>query len=365
MRADSFLMPMDTAIARAQNDTVAIDSAKIKKETLEAPVHYTAKDSIVFTKGNFGYLYGDAEVKYQKIGIKGEKITMNMDSSTVAATFGVDSVGKEFGYPVFDDKGTQYEMKNMRYNFETEKAFINHVITQQGEGYIVANQSKKNPDNSFYMVDAKYTTCDKHDHPDFYLNLTRAKVRPKKDVVTGPAYLVIADVPLPIVLPFAFFPFNENYSSGIIMPSYGDEMSRGFYLHNGGYYFAINDYVDLALTGEIYTKGTWGLGARSNYRKRYKFSGNINAYYLKTILGDKGFPDYSVSKDFRINWTHSQDPKANMYRTLSASVNFSTSSYNQKNQVSRYTRESTQTQKVRVSISRNVFPTLRGVCRHR
>lgn len=345
MRTDSLLMPTKIPNTIAGVDSIVVDSVKIKKEKLDAPVHYLAKDSMVFTKGNFGYLYGEAEVKYQKIGIKGEKITMNMDSSTVAATFGVDSLGKEFGYPVFDDKGTQYEMKNMRYNFKTEKAFINHVVTEQGEGYIVAGESKKNADNSFYMVNAKYTTCDKHDHPDFYLNLTRAKVRPKKDVVTGPAYLVIADVPLPIALPFAFFPFNESYSSGVIMPSYGDEMSRGFYLHNGGYYFAISDYVDLALTGEIYTKGTWGVGARSVYRKRYKFSGNVNAYYLKTILGDKGFPDYSVSKDFRINWTHSQDRKANMYRTLSASVNFSTSSYNQRSQATLYSRQSTQTTK--------------------
>jgi len=159
-------------------------------------------------------------------------------------------------------------------------------------------------------------------------------VRPEKDVVTGPAWLVVADVPLfPLVLPFAFFPFTSTYSSGVIMPSYGDEMSRGFYLQNGGYYFAINDYIDLALTGEIYTKGTWGAGLRTNYRKRYKYSGNFNFYYLSTAIGDRELKDvvpeaYSVSKDLRITWSHTQDPKANMYRTLSASVNFSTSRNN-------------------------------------
>lgn len=322
-------------------DSITTDSLAVKEEMLKAPVTYTAKDSIVFTSQNMGFLYGEADIKYGDIGIKGQYITTDLDSNIISSTFGVDSLGKEFGYPVFDEGGTQYEMKQMRYNFDTGKAFINHVVTQQGEGYIVANEAKKNADNSFYMRNAKYTTCDLHDHPHFYLNLSKAKVRPEKDVVTGPAWLVVADVPLfPVVLPFAFFPFTQTYSSGIIMPSYGDEMERGFYLHNGGYYFAINDYVDVSLTGEIYTKGTWGAGVRSNYRKRYKYSGNVNAYYLNTALGDKGMPDYSVSKDFRVNWTHSQDPKANMYRTLSASVNFSTSKANL-NDISRlYTRQS-------------------------
>ncbi len=322
------------------------DTIPKKKETLESKVTYTAQDSIVFTKDNKGFLYGEADVKYQDITIKGELITMDMDSSLISATFGIDSLGKEFGFPTFDDKGTEYEMKGVRYNFKTEKAFISNVVTEQGEGYIVANQAKKNDDNSFYMINAKYTTCDLHEHPHFYLNLSKAKVRPGQDVVTGPAWLVVGDVPLfPIVLPFAFFPFNESYSSGIIMPSYGDEMERGFYLHNGGYYFAISDYVDLAVTGEIYTKGSWGLGAKSNYRKRYKYSGNVNTNYLKTILGDKGLPDHSVSTDFRLSWTHTQDPKANMYSTLSASVNYSTSSYNQRNMTSRYNREATNNTK--------------------
>ena len=340
-----FFIPADTT----KTDTLSVnntDTIPKKKEQIESTVNYSAQDSIVFTKDNKGFLYGDAEVKYQDIAIKGENITMNMDSSLIGATFGLDSVGKEFGYPIFEDKGTQYEMKNVRYNFKTEKAYISNVVTEQGEGYIVANQAKKNTDNSFYMLNAKYTTCDLHDHPHFYLNLSKAKVRPGKDVVTGPAWLVVADVPLfPLVLPFAFFPFNETYSSGIIMPSYGDEMERGFYLHNGGYYFALSDYIDLALTGEIYTKGTWGAGVQSNYRKRYKFSGNLNAYYMKTILGEKGMPDYSASTDFRVSWTHSQDPKANMYRTLSASVNYSTSSYNQRNLNTRYSRQATNNTK--------------------
>lgn len=331
--------------------TNAQDSISMEDQTLEVAVFYNAKDSMVFTNDNMGYLYGDADIKYGEMAIKGEYITMSMDSSLISSTYGVDSLGKEFGHPIFSEGGTEYEMKKVRYNFETRKAFINNVITQQGEGNIVANEAKMNADNSFYMRNAKYTTCDNHDHPHFYLNLSKAKVRPEKDVVTGPAWLVVADVPLfPVVLPFAFFPFTKSYSSGIIMPSYGDEMTRGFYLQNGGYYFALSDYIDLSLTGEIYTKGSWGAGARSNYRKRYKYSGNFNVYYLSTVTGEKELKEvvpeaYSVAKDLRINWTHSQDPKANMYRTLSASVNFSTSRNNHRDLSRLYSREASNNTK--------------------
>ena len=346
----------DSLLAVAPGDTARTtdstqDSLQVKKETLQFTVHYTAQDSIVFTADNMAYLYGESDIKYGEMGIKGEYITVDMDSSLIYSTFGVDSLGTEFGFPVFSEGGTEYEMKRVKYNFETEKAFIHNVVTQQGEGNIVANEAKMNPDNSFYMRNAKYTTCDNHDHPHFYLNLSKAKVRPDKDVVTGPAWLVVADVPLfPIVLPFAFFPFTKSYSSGIIMPSYGDEMTRGFYLQNGGYYFALSDYVDLAVTGEIYTKGSWGIGARSNYRKRYKYSGNFNIYHLSTATGEKELKDvvpsaYSVAKDLRINWTHSQDPKANMYRTLSASVNFSTSKNNHRDLSRLYSREASNNTK--------------------
>lgn len=347
--SDSLNMPLDSLVA--PTDSVVADSlAAPAAEKLNAPVIYSAKDSIIFTAENMGYLYGEGDVKYGNLGIKGEYIQIDLDSNLITSTFGVDSLGKEFGYPVFTQGDTEYEMKRVQYNFDTGKAFINHVVTQQGEGHIVANEAKKNTDNSFFMRNAKYTTCDNHDHPHFYLNLSKAKVRPGTDVVTGPAWLVVADVPLfPIVLPFAYFPFTETYSSGIIMPSYGDEMNRGFYLHNGGYYFAINDYVDLALTGELYTKGTWGVGARSNYKKRYKYSGNFNFYYLNTVTGDKRLKDipgaFSEAKDLRLSWTHSQDPKANMYRTLSASVNFSTSRHNHNNLADLYSGRAAQNTK--------------------
>ncbi|HPD87091.1 MAG TPA: putative LPS assembly protein LptD, partial [Proteiniphilum sp.] len=353
--SDSLTLTPQDSIALSAQDSLSIktqDSTSVaEKQTLEAAVFYTAQDSMIFTADNMGYLFGEADIKYGEMGIKGEYITMDMDSSLISSTYGVDSLGKEYGLPIFAEGGTEYEMKKVRYNFETRKAFIHNVVTQQGEGNIVANEAKMNADNSFYMRNAKYTTCDNHDHPHFYLNLSKAKVRPDKDVVTGPAWLVVADVPLfPIVLPFAFFPFTKTYSSGIIMPSYGDEMTRGFYLQNGGYYFALSDYIDLSLTGEIYTKGSWGVGARSNYRKRYKYSGNVNVYYLNTVTGEKELKEvvpeaYSVAKDLRINWTHSQDPKANMYRTLSASVNFSTSRNNHRDLSRLYSREASNNTK--------------------
>lgn len=320
-------------------DTASVDtiSPKGKKEqALDAPVIYECNDSIVFTNGGYAYLYGKGKVNYEQIELTADVITMNMDSSTVYATGVVDTAGVMQGKPVFKDGSTPYESQIMRYNFKTKKGFINNVVTQQGEGYVTSNDAKKDANDILYMQNGRYTTCDNHEHPHFYLALTKAKVRPKKNVVFGPAYMVIEDVPLPLAIPFGFFPFSSKYSSGFIMPTYGDEMNRGFYLRDGGYYFAISDMMDLALRGEIFTKGSWGVSAQSNYNKRYKFSGNVNFSYLVTKTGDKNMPDYSESKDFKIAWTHRQDAKANPNSTFSASVNFATSSYERSNLDSYY-----------------------------
>lgn len=352
---DSLLKIAADSTLRA--DTATVDTTARKKSMLEAPVTYQASDSIVLTGTNMAYLYGESNVKYQNIELQAERIEMSMDSSIVYATFALDSVGSEYGYPLFVEGEQQIEAKSMRYNFRSRKAYANEVLTQQGEGFLTAGVTKKMPDDAMNLINGRYTTCDEHDHPHFYIKMTKAKVRPGKDIVTGPAYLVIEDVPLfPIGLPFGFFPFSSTYSSGIIMPTYGDEMARGFNLRNGGYYFAISDYIDLALTGEIYTKGSWGLAARSSYRKRYKYSGSVDASYLVTKTGDKGLPDYSVSKDFRIAWTHSQDMKANPYRTFSAGVNFATSSYSRNQLNMLYTPDATDNNKgSSVSISQR-FP---------
>ena len=337
-------------------DSLAADTTK-KKEPLDAPVIYEASDSIVFTKEGYAHLYGEGKVNYQNIELTSAVITMNMDSSTVYATGVTDTAGVETGSPIFKDGETPYESKIMRYNFKTKKGFINSIVTQQGEGYVTSEEGKKGANDEIYMRHGKYTTCDNHEHPHFYLKLSMAKVRPKKNVVFGPAQLVVEDVPLPIAVPFGFFPFNSSYSSGFIMPTYGDEMNRGFYLRDGGYYFAISDQMDLIVLGEVFTKGSWGLSAASNYNKRYKFSGSFNASYLVTKTGEKNMPDYSVSKDFRIQWSHRQDAKANPNSSFSASVNFATSSYDRSSLSSLYNPQqySQNTKASSVSYSRN-FP---------
>lgn len=337
-------------------DSLAADTTK-KKEPLDAPVIYEASDSIVFTKEGYAHLYGEGKVNYQNIELTSAVITMNMDSSTVYATGVTDTAGVETGSPIFKDGETPYESKIMRYNFKTKKGFINSIVTQQGEGYVTSEEGKKGANDEICMRHGKYTTCDNHEHPHFYLKLSMAKVRPKKNVVFGPAQLVVEDVPLPIAVPFGFFPFNSSYSSGFIMPTYGDEMNRGFYLRDGGYYFAISDQMDLKVLGEIFTKGSWGLSAASNYNKRYKFSGSFNASYLVTKTGEKNMPDYSVSKDFRIQWSHQQDAKANPNSSFLASVNFATSSYDRSSLSSLYNPQqySQNTKASSVSYSRN-FP---------
>lgn len=337
-------------------DSLAADTTK-KKEPLDAPVIYEASDSIVFTKEGYAHLYGEGKVNYQNIELTSAVITMNMDSSTVYATGVTDTAGVETGSPIFKDGETPYESKIMRYNFKTKKGFINSIVTQQGEGYVTSEEGKKGANDEIYMRHGKYTTCDNHEHPHFYLKLSMAKVRPKKNVVFGPAQLVVEDVPLPIAVPFGFFPFNSSYSSGFIMPTFGDEMNRGFYLRDGGYYFAISDQMDLKVLGEIFTKGSWGLSAASNYNKRYKFSGSFNASYLVTKTGEKNMPDYSVSKDFRIQWSHRQDAKANPNSSFLASVNFATSSYDRSSLSSLYNPQqySQNTKASSVSYSRN-FP---------
>jgi len=334
----------DSILPALPIDSLSTDTIPRKPNALDAPVVYQAKDSIVMTAGNWAYLFGEGDVKYQQIELQSEIIEMNMDSSIVFAKFGLDSIGDEFGYPLFKDGDQQYESKTMRYNFGTKKGYITNVITQQGEGYVPAGQTKKMDNDILNMLGGKYTTCDEHDHPHFYIQMTKAKVRPKKNIVTGPVYLVIEDVPLyPIGLPFAFFPFSDSYSSGILMPTFGDESRRGFNLRDGGYYFAISDYIDLALTGEIYMKGSWALKANSKYRKRYKYAGSFEVAYQSTKEGDKipdmredATSDYKLQKDFKISWTHSQDAKANPYRTFSASVNFATQSYDRNNTNSYY-----------------------------
>ena len=294
------------------------------------------------------YLFGNSHVKYQNMDLQSENIYLSLDSSLVHATGARDSVsGKLFGNPVFQMGSDTYQSDTMAFNFKTKKGFIQQVYTEQQEGYLTSQLSKRGANGELYLQHGRYTTCDEP-HPDFYLALSRAKVRPGKDVVFGPAYLVVCDVPLPLAIPYGFFPFTKSYSSGFIMPTYGDETERGFYLRDGGYYFAISDQMDLKLLGEIYTKGSWGVSAASNYRKRYRYSGSFYGSYQNSVTGEKNLPDYSKTTSFKIQWSHRQDAKANPYSTLSASVNFATSSYERNNLTSMYNPQ-TMTQSTRTS----------------
>lgn len=343
------------------NDSIAQveDSIKKtkKKSPLEAPVIYEAKDSVVFFMGSKNaYLYGDGKVDYQNINLTAEQITMNMDSSIVHAVGVPDSLGRLVGKPVFKQGNDEYEQETMTYNFSTRKAFITNISTEQEDGFIVSEEAKKGDGDEIFMRHGRYTTCDE-EHPHYYIALSRAKVHTGKSVFSGPAWLVVEDVPLPFAIPFAYFPFTSSYSSGFIMPSYGDESSRGFYLRDGGYYFAINDNVDLRLTGEIFTKGSWGLSAQTIYKRRYKYSGNFYFNYQVTKEGEKNMPDYSVVKNFKLQWSHRQDPKMNPNSSFSASVNFATQSYEKNNLSSLYnpTSYSQSTRTSSVSYSRT-FP---------
>ena len=335
--SDSLATKADTTLAPAATDTLAKDAEapiaerdSVELFKLEAPVTFSAEDSIVMTGRNVMYFFGPSEVKYQTMSIEANYLKIVSDSSEVYAQYVLDSLGQPTAKPKFADGDQKFESTTMKYNFKTGQGFITDVTTQQGEGYLTATQTKRLKDNTMFLKDGRYTTCDLHDHPHFYINLTRAKAKPEDKIVTGPVYLVMADVPLYFIgLPFAFFPFNEKQTSGIIMPSYGIDQTRGLYLTHGGLYLNLNDYWDLTLTGDVYTNGSWALNAASNYRKRYKYNGSVQAGYISTVQGDKDIPStYSRSQDISLRWTHSQDPKADPLRNFSASVNFSTSSYN-------------------------------------
>ncbi len=325
------------------DDSIRLDSINRKKAGgIDAPINYQADDSIVYNADQkIAYLYGNSVVKYERYNLASDKIRMNMDNNLIQARGTKDSTveGGVKGKPVFKTGQDEYQTDTIAFNYKSKKALIDQVYTHQDEGYLSGKLSKRDSSGIIYLQHGRYTTCDKPD-PDFYISLSRARVRPNKDVVFGPAYLVVADVPLPLAIPYGFFPFTKHYSSGFIMPSYGDENARGFYLRNGGYYFAVNDDWDLKLLGEIYTQGSWGLSAATNYRKRYRYSGSIFFSYQDTKTGDKGMPDYTKQESFKIQWSHRQDAKANPFSSLSASVNFATSSYEKNNLTSLYNPQS-------------------------
>jgi hypothetical protein len=323
------LVPTDSI----QVDTSSFDS--IPKAIIEAPIEYNAEDSIIVSfDGQKVFLYNRAKVSYQDIELTAYYIELDLETKQLYAEGLTDSIGELDQKPVFKQGSEEYEAETIRYNFESEKAFITKVVSSQGEGRILSDRTKKIGKDVFITEKAKYSTCDA-DHPHFYLHLSKAKVIGNDKIITGPAYLVLEDFPIYFpFIPFGYFPNSPTYSSGILVPTYGEEQNRGFFLRDGGYYWAAGEYFDVTVRGDIYSRGSWGTKLHTNYRKRYKFSGGFDFKYAMSVYGEEGQDTYTRSPQFQIAWSHSQDAKANPYRTFSASVNFSTSGYDKQNALS-------------------------------
>ena len=315
---DSLLvLPSDTAGRRKQ------------RNFLDEIINGKNKDSLYYdVRGKMVHIYEQGDVTYGNMNIKADYMRVSMDSKEILAYGKADTSAYGHTRPEFTEAGSTYTMDTVTYNIDTKRAKIKGVVTKDGEGFLKGREVKMMDDKSFNIQGGIYTTCDHTDHPHFYIQMTKAKFIPGKKIVSGPLYLVIADVPLPLLIPEIFFPMNMERQSGIVMPKYGEENTRGFYLRDGGYYFHINDYMDLKLTGSIYTLGSWDAKLSSNYRVRYKYSGGVNLNYSQVVTGEKGSADYMNSPEFKIAWTHTQDPKFNPNSTFSASVNFTSPGFN-------------------------------------
>jgi lipopolysaccharide assembly outer membrane protein LptD (OstA) len=308
-------------------------TSKGNKNLIDTKVVYSATDSIVLSRDSkMVYLYKNAKVEYGDITLEADYIEYDQENNFVYATGVIDSAGNLVGKPLFTEKSEKFDAKTIKYNFKTKKGFIEEVFTEEEDGFLHSELTKKMDDNSFLMKNGKYTTCNDPSHPHFYLSMSKAKVIPGEKIISGYSYLVMQDLPLKFLfIPFGYFPSSKEQSSGILVPKYGEERRRGFYLRDGGYYFGISDKMDLAITADIFSEGSWGTDLRYRFVKRYRFSSNLNVSYNEFEKGEKGLPDYIKSKDIKINWNHSQDPKANPNSKFSASVNYSTSSYEKYN----------------------------------
>ena len=320
-------------IESAVNDSTERDSL-ISPSVLESMVNYHAEDSMaIMVAENKAYLYNKAHIDYGNVSLDAGYIELDWEKNEVYARGLPDSTGKIVQQPIFKQGEDTYETDEIRYNFSTNKALIKTVITREGESYLHGDVIKRQDESTFYIKHTAFTTCNKR-HPHFEVTTEKAKVIVGDRIITGPANLVVADVPTPVVLPFGFFPAQDRRASGFIIPTFNSHEGKGFGLVNGGYYFSLSDYVDLALTGEVYSRGGWGLRGYSNYRKRYAFTGTFEMRYNRTLIGDPRYQDYGRfedSRDFRIRWSHRQDPKARPDLTFSASVDLANPTFNKFN----------------------------------
>jgi lipopolysaccharide assembly outer membrane protein LptD (OstA) len=342
-----FLVMVLCSVLFSQEKKTPVDNTLVIKDSLVADTTLKAKtpspnaieQQITFNAAGYRkndfinkkvYLVKDATVNYGEIILKADSIVMNMESGLVFATGRKDTTGTIIGSPVFKEGAEEFESKELTYNFKTKIGRMKNIVTKQEGGILHSSITKKMADESLNINKSKYTTCEASE-PHFYVALKKAKVYPGKKIISGPAYLVLEDVPLPIILPFMYFPIQKSRASGLIIPRYGQEQQRGYYISGGGYYFPVNDYIDLTLLGDLYANGTWMLNARSSYLKLYKYSGSLSFSYAKNISGHKGLPDFSKGSNYRIDWTYRQDTKAIPNSSFNASVNMSSSGYDRNN----------------------------------
>lgn len=320
-------------LSTAKSQTITTDSLAFSTDTLlsenalEEEVVSYAEDSINYDIINKKvHLYHEAWVKYGGITLTAAYIELDSENNTVYATGLLDSSGAMYGYPIFKESGKEFSAKEIQYNFKSKRAHIKEIITQEGEGYIHGERVKKQANDVVHTHLGKYTTCDAEE-PHFAIRAKKIKTIPGEKIITGPANLEFAGVPTPLIIPFGFFPNQQKQSSGIIFPSYGESAKMGFFLKNGGYYFAINDYLDLAIRGDIFTKGSWKIGTNSNYKKRYKYKGSINVSYASNKTGNEDIGDLKDQRDFFVRWSHQQDAKASPNSSFSANVNAGSSTF--------------------------------------
>ncbi|MDD3108036.1 MAG: putative LPS assembly protein LptD, partial [Alistipes sp.] len=310
------------------SDSVTRRDTTSRKAFLDEPISGKNQDSLVYDVRNKRvYIYEKGDVTYQDKNLKADFMQIDMDKRIIYAYGRQDTTKKENTRPEFTDEGNTYQMDTITYDLASQKGRLRGLTTKDGEGFLQGARVKKMKDNTINIANGRYTTCDA-EHPHFYLAMTKAKTIPGKKVIIGPSYLVMEDVPIYFLgLPFGFFPTMSGRHSGFIMPTWGEEAIKGFYLRDAGYYFAFNDYIDLTVTGGIYTLGSWQASLGTRYMKRYKFRGGLNLYFSKDIVGERAEPDYINMNNFNLQWTHQQDPKFRPNSTFSASVNFATSGY--------------------------------------
>ena len=313
--------PKDSLVANNKNSNFSFEDEIIKD----------AKDSI-----NIGlinkkiFLYGNAKILYKDIKIEAGFIEIDWNTNVITAKPKLDTLGKKIQIPFFKEGEESFNAEEIKYNLKSKKGIIKQIKAKEGEGFILGDKVKKTENDILYLKNGDFTTCD-HDKPHFSIRSNKIKVIPGEKIITGPAYLRLFNFPTPLALPFGYFPNNQKKSTGLIFPSYGESANLGFFLKEGGYYFTLSDKADLSIKGDIYSKGSWGLKSLFRYKQRYKYSGNFDLSYGNIINSEKGFPDYSVKKDFFVKWNHKQDAKANPTLQFSANINAGSSTYHRNN----------------------------------